>query len=147
MNLVLFAFLVLGGLGLIFGAVLAFASRVFAVEVDPREEAIIGCLPGANCGGCGYAGCGGYAAAVVKGEAPVNKCAAGGAAVAAQIGEIMGVAVGDSVKMVATVHCTGCGVDHQKYEYNRRPRLRGGRPSARRRSPELRLWLPGHGLL
>ena len=53
MNLVLFAFLVLGGLGLVFGAVLAFASRVFAVEVDPREEAIIGCLPGANCGGCG----------------------------------------------------------------------------------------------
>ena len=72
MNLVLFAFLILGGLGLVFGGVLAFASRVFAVEVDPREEAIAGCLPGANCGGCGYPGCGGYAAAVVKGEAPVN---------------------------------------------------------------------------
>ena len=81
MNLVLFAFLILGGLGLVFGGVLAFASRVCAVEVDPREEAIAGCLPGANCGGCGYPGCGGYAAAVVKGEAPVNKCAAGGAAV------------------------------------------------------------------
>ena len=117
MNLVLFAFLILGGLGLVFGGVLAFASRVFAVEVDPREEAIVGCLPGANCGGCGYAGCGGYAAAVVKGEAPVNKCAAGGAAVAAQIAEIMGVAAGDSIRMVAQVHCTGCGVSHQKYTY------------------------------
>ena len=70
MNLVLFAFLILGGLGLVFGGVLAFASRVFAVEVDPREEAIAGCLPGANCGGCGYPGCGGYAAAVVKGRPP-----------------------------------------------------------------------------
>ena len=97
MNLVLFAFLILGGLGLLFGAVLAFASRVFAVEVDPREDAIIGCLPGANCGGCGYA--------------------AGAAAVSAQIAEIMGVAAGDTVRMVAQVHCTGCGVDHQKYAY------------------------------
>ena len=117
MNLVLFALLVLGGLGLIFGAVLAFAARVFAVEVDPREEAIVGCLPGANCGGCGFPGCAGYAAAVVKGEAPVNRCAAGGAAAADQIAEIMGVTADAAVRMVAQVHCTGCGVDHQKYEY------------------------------
>ena len=72
MNLVLFAFLVLGGW--VWSSARFWPSpRVFAVEVDPREEAIVGCLPGANCGGCGYAGCGGYAAAVVKGEAPVNK--------------------------------------------------------------------------
>ena len=54
---------------------------------------------------------------MVKGEAPVNKGAAGGAAVAAQIAEIMGVAAGDSIRMVAQVHCTGCGVSHQKYTY------------------------------
>ena len=117
MNTVIMAVVVLGVIAAIFGLILAYASKVFAVEKDPREEAIAGCLPGANCGGCGYAGCGGYAAAVVKGEAPVNKCAAGGESVAAQIAEIMGVAAGDSVKMVAQVHCTGCGADKQKYAY------------------------------
>ena len=88
---------VLGILGAVFGLILAYASKVFAVEKDPREEAILGCLPGANCGGCGFPGCGGYAAAVAAGKAPVNACAAGGAAVAAQIAEIMGVAAGESV--------------------------------------------------
>ena len=80
MTTVIIAVVVLAVLGAIFGLVLAIASKVFAVEVDPREEAILGCLPGANCGGCGYPGCSGYASAVVKGVAPVNACAAGGEA-------------------------------------------------------------------
>ena len=67
MTTVIIAVVVLAVLGAIFGLVLAIASKVFAVEVDPREEAILGCLPGANCGGCGYPGCSGYASAVVKG--------------------------------------------------------------------------------
>ena len=69
MTTVIIAVVVLAVLGAIFGLVLAIASKVFAVEVDPREEAILGCLPGANCGGCGYPGCSGYASAVVKGVA------------------------------------------------------------------------------
>ena len=117
MNTVIFAVVVLAVLGAIFGLVLAIAAKVFAVEVDPREEAIVGCLPGANCGGCGFPGCAGYAAAVVKGEAPVNRCAAGGAAVAAQIAEIMGVTADATVRNVAVVHCTGCGANIKKYEY------------------------------
>ena len=117
MTTVMIAVVVLAVLGAIFGLVLAIASKVFAVEVDPREEAILGCLPGANCGGCGYPGCSGYAAAVAAGKDPVNACAAGGAAVAAKIGEIMGVAAGDSVKKLAQVHCTGCGANIKKYEY------------------------------
>jgi len=64
-------------------------------------------LPGANCGGCGYAGCDALAEAISKGEAPVNGCPVGGAEKAAQIGEIMGVSAGDSVKMVAYVKCAG----------------------------------------
>ena len=59
MTTVMIAVVVLAVLGTIFGLVLAIASKVFAVEVDPREEAILGCLPGANCGGCGYPGCSG----------------------------------------------------------------------------------------
>ena len=116
--LVVKAVAVMGILGAVFGAVLGFAAKVFAVEKDPREEAIAGCLPGANCGGCGFPGCGGYAAAVVKGEAPVNACAAGGAAVAAQIAEIMGVSAGDSVKKIAQVMCTGGGCEHLRYTLN-----------------------------
>ncbi len=104
-------------LGAVFGAILSFAAKVFAVEKDPKEEAILECLPGANCGGCGFPGCAGYAAAVAAGKADVNNCAAGGEGVAAQIAEIMGVAAGDSVKQVAVVHCTGCGIDHTKYNY------------------------------
>ena len=61
-----------------------------------REEAILGVLPGNNCGGCGYAGCSGLAAAIVKGEAEVSGCPVGGAPVAAKIGDIMGVAAGST---------------------------------------------------
>jgi len=115
---VVIALVVLVVLGGVFGLILAIAAKVFAVEKDAREEAIAEALPGANCGGCGYAGCGGYAAAVVKGEAPVNACAAGGAAVAAQIGEIMGVSADMGRRAVAMVKCSGVdGRVKQKFAY------------------------------
>ena len=117
MTTVIIALVVLAVLGAVFGLILAIAAKVFHVEKDPREEAIAGCLPGANCGGCGFPGCSGYAAAVVKGEAPVNACAAGGEAVSNQIAEIMGVSAGGSVRTVAQVHCTGGGKNHLQYEY------------------------------
>ena len=107
MESVIYAVIVLGVLGGIFGAILAFASKIFHVEVDPKQAAVRECLAGANCGGCGFPGCDGYAAAVAKGEAPVNKCVAAGPEAAAKIGEIMGVSAGDSVKMVAFVPCSG----------------------------------------
>lgn len=72
------AVLVLGILGLIFGAVLAYASKKFVVEVDERVEKILQLLPGANCGGCSFPGCGGLANAIVEGKAPINGCPVGG---------------------------------------------------------------------
>ena len=66
MQNVLFALLLLGVLGAVFGCVLAVASKVFEVKKDPREEAVLGLLAGANCGGCGYPGCSGCAAAILK---------------------------------------------------------------------------------
>ena len=54
---VVIALLVLGILGLVFGVILAVASKIFEVKTDPRFPEIMDCLPGANCGGCGYAGC------------------------------------------------------------------------------------------
>ncbi len=110
---------VLSIMGAAFGLLLAIAAKVFSVEVDEREELIIGVLPGANCGGCGFPGCSGYAAAVVAGNAPVNKCAAGGQAVASQIAEIMGQEAGEMQRMVALVRCSGTeGHRATKFDYS-----------------------------
>ena len=117
MSTTILAPIVLGVLGIIFGIILAVASKVFAVEKDPREEAITECLPGANCGGCGYPGCGGYANAVVKGLAPVDACSPGGAEVAKKIGAIMGVEVEEGARKIAQVMCTGGGHDKTRYDY------------------------------
>jgi len=109
---------VLGGLGLLFGAILAFASAHFAVEKDPRVDQIRAALPGANCGACGYPGCDGLAAAIVAGKAPVNACTVGGLVSAEKIGEIMGVEPEMGEKKVARVLCQGdYGTAIQKYRY------------------------------
>ena len=107
MTEILIAIGILGGLGLVFGLVLAAASKVFYVETDPRLEQLNECLPGANCGGCGYAGCGGYAEAVLNGEAPIGKCASGGNECAQAMAAIMGVEAGEVTRKVALVRCSG----------------------------------------
>ncbi len=83
--------LVMGGLGIVVGAGLAIASKIFYVYVDPKIEAIEDALPGANCGGCGLPGCSANAEAIVKGKASPSSCVAGGPELAAEIAEIMGV--------------------------------------------------------
>lgn len=99
----------LGALGLAFGAALSVAAKKLAVETDPREGKVLEVLPGANCGGCGYPGCAAYAAAVVAGSIGIDKCPAGGHAVAAQIGDIMGVSLDGegSARRIARVRCLG----------------------------------------
>ena len=67
MNFILIAVLVLGAIALIAALVLFGVSKKFAVEEDPRLGQVGEILPGANCGGCGFAGCSGMAAALVKG--------------------------------------------------------------------------------
>lgn len=119
MKTVLFAVLVLGVLGGVFGALLSFAERIFHVDKDPKVEQVRACLAGANCGGCGFAGCNAYAAAVAAGEAPTNKCVAGGDATAAKVAEVMGVPPLDLEEMVAFVPCSGCdGVAEKRFNYS-----------------------------
>ena len=65
---ILIPVVIVAAIGLIAGVGLAVASAVFAVPVDEKAEQIRACLPGANCGACGYTGCDGYAAALSKGE-------------------------------------------------------------------------------
>jgi len=101
------AVLGLGLIGLVAAIALGWASKKFAVEVDARELAVNGVLPGVNCGACGYAGCSGYAAAVAKGEAAINLCPPGGSKVVADIAHIMGVEEQAAEAQIAVVLCQG----------------------------------------
>ena len=115
---IILAAVVVGGTGLVISVLLGIASEKFKVPVDEKEIAVRECLPGNNCGGCGYAGCDGLAKAIAAGEAPVGACPVGGPEAAAKIGEIMGVAAGDTEKQVAFVKCAGtCEKAKAKYKY------------------------------
>ena len=98
MEAIMMPVVVLGITGILMGLFLAYASKKFEVEVDPKVEAILAVLPGANCGACGYPGCAGYASGVVLEGAKMTLCAPGGPKVIEKIGEIMGVAVEIPVK-------------------------------------------------
>ncbi len=116
---IIIAAVVVGVIGILIGFFLGISGEKFKVEVDPREEKILGVLPGNNCGGCGYPGCSGLAAAIVKGEAPVGQCPVGGTPVAAKVGEIMGVAAEEGERQVAFVKCSGsCEKAKSNYEYD-----------------------------
>ena len=115
---IILATVIVGGTGLFIGVFLGIAGKKFAVEVDPREEEILEVLPGNNCGGCGFPGCSGLAAAIVKGEAEVGGCPVGGAPVAAKVGEIMGIEAKEQLRMVAYVRCGGtCEKAGNDFEY------------------------------
>ena len=102
---ILIATAVVGAVGLFIGLFLGIAAIKFEVKVDEKEAAVLETLPGNNCGGCGYAGCSGLAAAIAKGEAPVNACPVGGEPVGKKIAEIMGVEAEAGERKVAFVKC------------------------------------------
>lgn len=115
---ILYPVISLGGLGVTFGVLLGYASKKFATEVDPMIPLVRDALPGANCGGCGYAGCDALAKAMVEGVATPNACPVGGAEAAKKIGEILGLAVEEGEKTVAFVKCNGtCDKATEKYNY------------------------------
>ncbi len=116
---VILSIAVLGGLGAVFGIMLGVASKKLHVEKDERVEAVRELLPGANCGGCGYPGCDGLAAAIVEKGAEITSCAPLTKANAAKIGEVMGVAVDDVTPKVARIMCLGShGNCKNKFEYD-----------------------------
>ena len=97
---IIVAAVVVGCVGIILGFFLGIAGEKFKVETDPREDAILEVLPGNNCGGCGYAGCSGLAAAIAKGEAPVNQCPVGGEPVAAKVGAFVSSAASATIGQI-----------------------------------------------
>lgn len=109
----------LAGMGAAFGVILGIAGKKFAVEVDPRVDAILQVVPGANCGACGMPGCGGYAEAVVDGSVRPQACAPGGASLYEKIAAILGTEVSDyEERQVAQLLCQGgLGQSKMLYKY------------------------------
>lgn len=108
MNLILIAVISLGAIGLISAVILFIASKKFAVYEDPRIAQVSEVLPQANCGGCGYPGCSGFADACVKAGSLDGKfCPVGGQPVMAKVAEILGLDAGTAEPMVAVVKCNG----------------------------------------
>ncbi len=97
---------VMGALGVVVGVGLAIASKVFYVYVDPKILEVEGALPGANCGGCGFAGCSANAEAIVAGKSPANSCVAAGEEVAQAIAVIMGMSLEAKEPDIALPGCT-----------------------------------------
>src|SRR5574344_1901065 len=108
MDLILIAVISLGAIGLVAAVILYAASKKFAVYEDPRIAQVSEVLPQANCGGCGYPGCSGFAAACVKAGSLEGKlCPVGGQAVMAKVADILGLAAEASEPNVAVVRCNG----------------------------------------
>lgn len=109
--------LIMSMMGILFGLGLAFASRIFRVEVDPKIAKILSALPGSNCGACGKAGCAGLAEVIAKGNAGFTSCPAGGEETYAKIAEILGVEKCSVVRRVARVRCGGGDKARNKFLY------------------------------
>lgn len=107
MNIIISTVIISFVLALVLGCLLGFFKKVFAVQEDERIGKLIEILPNANCGGCGYAGCAAYAAALVNDGAACNGCTAGGASVTAKVAEIMG-GTADDTSYIAVLACQGC---------------------------------------
>ena len=123
MNFILIAVIVLGGIALVSAVVLYVCSKKFAVHEDPRLAQVSSLLPGANCGGCGYPGCSGMAAALVKGADAGSLeglfCPVGGASVMGQVADLLGMAVANTEPKVAVVRCNGtCELRPRIAEYS-----------------------------
>lgn len=113
---ILWSVLILFGLALVFGILLAVLGKKLAVHEDERIGQVKKHLSGANCGGCGYAGCDAFAKAIVEGKADVNSCSGTSVEGKKAIGEIMGVSVSaEETKLV--VACRGGNNAADKYDY------------------------------
>ena len=100
--------IVLGAIAIISALLLYVVSKKFEVQEDPRIGAVAEVLPQANCGGCGYPGCGGFASACAGAESLDGLfCPVGGAPVMSKVAEILGMASAASDPLVAVVRCNG----------------------------------------
>ena len=120
MNEILIAVIVVAATGLVCGVLLALASHYMDVPVDERFSKARACLPGANCGACGYTGCDGYAKALADGDTDKsNLCVPGGDVAAKGLSEALGLKFEDVEEKVAFVHCNGnCDTSKDRAHYD-----------------------------
>lgn len=111
------AILFMLGLGATCGSILSIASKLFYVYEDPRISEVELCLAGANCGGCGYAGCSAAAVAVVTGKALPGVCVIAGSEAAANVASVMGVDAGSAETLLSENECRGGYRADDKYYY------------------------------
>lgn len=116
---ILIPILILLAIAAVCAVLLTVADHFFGIEVNPVESEIRECLPGANCGACGYNGCDSYAKALAEGKTDkTNLCVPGGDSAAKGIAAALGVEAEDVVEKVAYVACNGtCDVSRRKYDY------------------------------
>lgn len=115
MSLILVAVISLGAIGLVSAVILYVASKKFAVYEDPRIGQVAQVLPQANCGGCGFPGCSGFAAACVKaGSLEGKMCPVGGQPTMDKVASILGLEAVASEPKVAVVRCNGTCANRPK---------------------------------
>lgn len=108
--------LILLVLAMLFAIALAYLGKKLAVSRDERIDQVRDCLSGANCGACGYAGCDGFATALVEGKAELSSCNATSKEKKEEIAEILGLTdTGEATKVV--VCCHGGQDAKDKYDY------------------------------
>ena len=118
MTPIIIAVVTVAAIGLIAGIILTLASHFMAIKVDEKVVKVRECLPGANCGACGYAGCDEYAEKVAGGIAKTTLCVPGGQKCAADIAEALGVEAGEVKELRGMVRCCGTtGKDSMVYDY------------------------------
>ncbi len=120
LKMAVFAVVLLFVLGILLSFLLVLAARFLTVESDGRLEGLRSCLPGVNCGACGYTGCDGYAKALLEDKSlPTNLCVPGGDAVSRALSDALGREFLDVCQVVASVACDGrCGVSPAHNRYN-----------------------------
>ncbi|MDR1758530.1 MAG: RnfABCDGE type electron transport complex subunit B [Bacteroidales bacterium] len=122
-DVILFSALILGGLALLSAGILFWVSKVFHVYEDPRIALVIHELPGANCGGCGFAGCRGLAEAMVRSASLSGlRCPVGGTGTNTRIATILGVKNEATRPTIAVSRCQGsCAHAPAKSRYEGAP--------------------------
>lgn len=107
MNIILYTVICAVAIAFLLGVLLGLFKKIFYVDVDQKVQDVRDALSGANCGGCGFAGCDSFAQAVAKDEAPTDGCVAGGASCASKIAKILGKAGVEVKPKVAFLACHG----------------------------------------
>ena len=116
-NTILIVVAIVAVIAVIFGVLIVTVSKVCHVEEDERIGKTQELLSGANCGGCGFAGCADFAKAVVEGRASLESCNATANENKAQIASILGIPFSATEEMVAVVKCAGGNNAKDKFDY------------------------------